>query len=108
VPEAHLPISPNGRQFQGRSAFDAGFLKAGLAGRLIDAKLGYRYIRNTDEELANVAEKLHERTRDISSWRRAPAKTASPPAKTASPPAKTASQGVVFPLRRCIRLSAFL
>jgi hypothetical protein len=97
VPEAHLPISPNGRQFQGRSAFDAGFLKAGLAGRLIDAKPGYRYIRNTDEELANVAEKLHERTRDISSWRRATVA-----------PAKTASQGVVFPLRQCIRLSAFL
>jgi putative glycosyltransferase (TIGR04372 family) len=89
--------TPDGHRVQGRTAFDAGLLKAGLAGQLVSSDSGYSYAKNTHDELVNVADTLYRRTMDCLSWRRTP---------SLAPIA--GGKGISLPLRISIKSATFL
>ena len=88
--------APDGRAYQGRSAFDAGFLKPGQTRQLMEPGSGYRYTKNTEAKLISVADTLYRRTTNCQAWRRPP-----------TPAPVTGRKEISFPLRASIKSRAF-
>jgi putative glycosyltransferase (TIGR04372 family) len=87
----------DGRTFQSRSAFNAGLLKTGATARLIEPGSKYRYSRNSAENIIQVADELHHRTRDCPSWRQAELQSI-----------PTRGPAIQFPLRPSVKSKCFV
>ena len=87
----------DGRTLQSRSAFDASLLKTGATARVNDPVSNYRYTKNTSENLIQVADELHHRTRDCPSWRQ-------------TEPQRISARGdtIQFPLRPAVKSQCFV
>jgi putative glycosyltransferase (TIGR04372 family) len=91
-------ISPGGESFRQRSAFDAGLLAAQKQSNYEAMfEKGYRYVKNSSDDLIHVTEMLPRRTTDCLKWR-----------EPAPVPRATLSTRIPLPLQAVVKTSAFI
>jgi len=90
-------ITPEGKKFTGRAAFDAGLLQRGPENFTMRPDSGYRYTKNTYSDLIRVTDILHKRTAGCSKWRNGE-----------SPARPVRSDLIAFPLRSAVKAKAFI
>jgi putative glycosyltransferase (TIGR04372 family) len=91
-------IAPDGCRFSGRSAYDAKLLSPGRAVELIKPEQGYRYVKNSKEQLIDIADRLYRRTEDCPAWQ----------SNDDTIRGRRGGASVSLPLRPAVRASAFV